>query len=250
MENSDVELWVEYIGSRETKQRNALVERYFPLVRHIAKRVDAIDFSGALLSIDERVSDGLLGLMYAIEKFNLDEDCEFATFAAPRIRGAILDGTRRRQPSYGVSRFVSRVGAFVTDFIQERGYYPSDLEIRGGLNISDLAWKNFSGANALVCPKSLSSRDNSKESPSQLSERVDLPDHYVDPSITMENRELYRVVEKMLSPKEKKVVELYHFDGLNMKEVGERIGLTESRVSQIYSGLVDRIREKIDAFTR
>ena len=228
-------VWAEYQRSREPALRNRLVVQYSPLVKYVAGRMRSrLPHS---VDQDDLVSDGVLGLMDAIERFDPARGLTFQTFAVPRIRGAIIDGLRAMDFVPRSVRDKVRAVQQATLVLEERlGRLPDDDEVARELGIPvqqvrDLT-KQTSSSHA-----NLDDFDLADELSSAAEASVEEGDV---------NASLMRVVGE-LSERDQVVIALYYFEGLTLAEIGRVLGVTESRISQVHSRATASLRAKLVA---
>ena len=233
--------WNAWHESQDAQARDWLVVHYASLVKFVAGRLSA----GLPRSVDtgDLVSAGVFGLMNAIDKFDPANGAKFETYAIPRIRGAILDGLRALD---WVPRSVRSRSRSVQDAIakleHELGRTPTDEEIAAELQIStdDLEkWLADIAAGA-VGPLDHVAMDNA---PAEA-------DAMHQPGRAMEEgelREAMRAEISKLPEREQAILILYYEDGLTLSEIGEALGVTASRVSQIHTKAVLQLRSRLAA---
>lgn len=226
-------IWAEFHQTREPALRNRLVMQYAPLVKYVAGRMrtrlpESVDQ-------DDLVSDGVLGLMDAIERFDPDRGLAFQTFAVPRIRGSIIDGMRAMDFVPRSVRDKLRAIAAAQVALEERlGRIPEDAEVaretRLTLNaVRDLT-KQASGNHA-----NLDDLDLVDELSTTAGAAMEADDV---------NASLMRVVDE-LSERDQVVIALYYFEGLTLAEIGRVLGVSESRVSQVHSRATSVMKSKL-----
>jgi RNA polymerase sigma factor for flagellar operon FliA len=226
-------VWKEFHLTRDPGLRNRLVIQYSPLVKYVAGRMrtrlpESVDQ-------DDLVSDGVLGLMDAIERFDPGRGLTFQTFAVPRIRGAIIDGMRAMD-------FVPRS---VRDKLRAIHQAQVALETRLGRLPEDAEVARETGIPVQQV------RDLTKQSSSSHAnlDDFDLADELAtstDSTVEAgdDSRSLMRVVDE-LSERDQVVIALYYYEGLTLAEIGRVLGVTESRVSQVHSRATSLLRTKL-----
>ena len=226
-------LWKEYQQTGDPNLRNRLVMQYAPLVKYVAGRMrtrltDSVDQ-------DDLVSDGVLGLMDAVERFDPGRGLTFQTFAVPRIRGAIIDGMRAMDFVPRSVRDKLRTVQKAQLALEERlGRTPEVEEIaaEAGMpvhQVRDLT-KQASGNHANLDDFDLAD---------ELASATDIGVEQGE-----DNALLMRVVQE-LGERDQIVIALYYFEGLTLAEIGAVLGVTESRVSQLHSRATATLRNKI-----
>jgi len=238
-------LWREYKAAGGFEQRNRLMERYLPIVRYNAERIsvklpDEVD-------VDDLMSAGVFGLMDAIEAYDLRRGVKFETYCAPRIRGAILDELRSMDWVPRLVRARASKLEKVTRSLQvELGRSPSEDELaeRMGLGLPEMD-KLVRDANA-VAMVSLSRKhyetDNNKEV-AEIDVLVDRRGR--DPVRDVQKRDLRDLVTRGLSRAERLLLILYYYEEMTMKEIGATLDLSESRVSQMHSSILGRLKAQL-----
>jgi RNA polymerase sigma factor FliA len=247
------ELWKLYRRTREQKLRDYFVRQYAPLVKYVAGKI-ALGMPQNV-EFDDLVGFGVFGLFDAIDKFDPGKHVKFKTYAVTRIRGAIFDELRTidwvprsvRQKAREVEETVRRLESSL-------GRAASDEEIASGM---EMEVKEFQHMMLKISGTSMLSlhdiwytgEDNDKIS---IAESIESPGS-LNPDTIVEKDEIRRVIVeaiKELPEKEKKVLVLYYYEDLTLKEIGEVLEVTESRVSQLHTKAVMRLRAKLTSFKR
>ncbi|QDT66762.1 FliA/WhiG family RNA polymerase sigma factor [Calycomorphotria hydatis] len=245
--NEDVtEVWLAYKGDQSDKMlRNRLIERYLPLVRYNAERVWQKLPEG--VDINDLMSAGVFGLMDAIDAFDLDRGVKFETYCVPRIRGAMLDELRTMD---WVPRLVrskaSKLEAARKSAEAEVGRPPTDQEIAAKMELPIEEFDKLKSEAAAVNLVSLDKKWYETDSYKDVREIDILEDHKgEDPTGGLQKRDLMRLVTKGLNRNERLIIILYYYEELTMKEIGQTLGLSESRVSQMHSSIVVRLKDQL-----
>jgi RNA polymerase sigma factor for flagellar operon FliA len=219
--------WEAWHSSQEVTAREWLVVHYASLVKFVAGRLAA----GLPKSVDtgDLVSAGVFGLMNAIDKFDPSQGFKFETYAVPRIRGAILDGLRSEQDA-------------IAQLEHELGRTPTDEEIATELKITVEELEKWLAdiAAGSVGPLDHVAMDRA---PAEA-------DAHLQPGRAMEDGELrdaMRAEISRLPEREQAILILYYEDGLTLAEIGDALGVTESRVSQIHTKAVLQLRSRLAA---
>jgi RNA polymerase sigma factor FliA len=245
-EEQVAELWQEYKKDQTNQEhRNALMERYLPLVRYNAERVWAKLPDG--VDLNDLISAGVFGLMDAIEAFDMERGVKFETYCVPRIRGAMLDELRTMD---WVPRLVrskaSKVEAARKRAELELGHPPSDVDIAKRLEISVEEYDKMKAEASAVNLVSLNKKWYETDSYKDVREVDILEDSKgEDPTRGIQKRDLLRLVTKGLTRNERLIIILYYYEELTMKEIGNTLGLSESRVSQMHSSIVLRLKDQL-----
>ena len=229
-------LWEEYRATRAAHLRNRLVVQYAPLVKYVAGRLrtrmpDSVEQ-------DDLVSDGVLGLIDAITRFEPSRGLSFQTFAVPRIRGAIIDGMRSMDfvPRSVRDKLRNVHRAQVT--LEERlGRAPEDTEVAVEIGIPvqqlrDLSRQASSGNHASLDDFDLAD------------EFTTAADHGIEEGDMTAS--LMRVVDQLVE-RDQVIIALYYFEGLTLAEIGQVLGVTESRVSQVHRRATGSLRQRLIA---
>jgi len=227
------QIWAEYRATGEAGLRNRLVLQYAPLVKYVAGRLrtrmpDSVD-------PDDLVSDGVLGLMDAIERFEPARGLSFQTFAVPRIRGAIIDGMRSMDFVPRSVRDKLRAVQRAQVLLEERlGRVPEDTEVAREVGIPVQQLRDLS--------RQANSNHASLDDFDLADELSSAADHQVEQGDV--NASLMRVVDQ-LAERDQVIIALYYFEGLTLAEIGQVLGVTESRVSQVHRRATTTLREKL-----
>jgi RNA polymerase sigma factor for flagellar operon FliA len=229
------QIWAEFRSTNEPGLRNRLVLQYAPLVKYVAGRLrtrmpDTVD-------PDDLVSDGVLGLMDAIERFEPARGLSFQTFAVPRIRGAIIDGMRSMDfvPRSVRDKLRNVQRAQVT--LEERlGRVPEDHEVAREVGIPLQQLRDLT--------RQANSNHANLDDFDLADELSSAADHHVEQGDV--NASLMRVVDQ-LAERDQVIIALYYFEGLTLAEIGQVLGVTESRVSQVHRRATTTLREKLVA---
>ena len=246
-------LWREYRRTGDTGIRDRLILTYAPLVKYVAGRVG----SGLPAHVDDGdlVQYGLLGLISAIERYDPDRDVKFETYAIARIKGAIIDElramdwvprsvrARARDIERAIAELERKLHRAPTDeeIAKKVGITPDELEdslteiSRSSIAALDELWTVQGGGGdqiALI----------------DTIEDVDAPDPQLSLSQT-EMREAIGEAIARLPEREKLVVTLYYYEELTLREIGEVLGVTESRVSQLHTKAILRLKARLAGST-
>ncbi len=245
---TEEELWEKYKKTQDAEVRNILVAQYAPLVRYVAGKV-AVGLPNHV-DYDDLVGYGIFGLFDAINKFNPEKNVKFKTYAVQRIRGAIYDELRSidwvprsiRQKSRdienSVRRLESTLGRAATD---------KEIAVELGVTLKELdATITKIGATSLLSLNDIwHPNDNSQST--TIGDSVTAPTK-LHPDIIVEKEEMRRVIAgsiQELPENEKKVLILYYYEDLTLREIGEVLEVTESRISQLHTKAIIRLRAKL-----
>ena len=232
---------------RSRQERDRLVEQYLPLVRHVVSRLQVT--MPATLSRDDFFSVGVMGLMHAAAAYDPGRGASFKTFAFTAIRGAVLDEIRKHDPVPRSRRDrIRQIDKSVVHLRAELGRAPTIEELAERMEVS--ANHLDDDLLALHTCRTLSLDDGSfgnGDDDAGLG-NILVDERNVDPSDAVATHEMTSRLARAISelPEvERNVVVLYHYEHLYLKEIGEIIGVTESRVSQVLSRALERLRMKL-----
>jgi RNA polymerase sigma factor FliA len=240
------ELWKTYKTDQTDQElRNILIERYLPLVRYNAERVWAKLPEG--VDLNDLISAGVFGLMDAIDAFDLGRGVKFETYCVPRIRGAMLDELRTMD---WVPRLVrskaSKLESARKEAEAEFGRPPSDTEMATRLRLPLPEYEKLKCEASAVNLVSLNKKWYETDSYKDVREVDILEDSKgEDPTRGIQKRDLMKLVTKGLNRNERLIIILYYYEELTMKEIGNTLGLSESRVSQMHSSIVARLKDQL-----
>ncbi|MBN1588005.1 MAG: FliA/WhiG family RNA polymerase sigma factor [Pirellulales bacterium] len=245
--SEDVEqLWVEFKKDTTNQElRNRLIEIYLPLVKYNGERIWARLPDG--VELDDLISAGVFGLMDAIDAFDLLRGVKFETYCVPRIRGAMLDELRTMD---WVPRLVrskaSKLNEAMKTLQAQLGRMPNENELAQHMNVTlPEIEKMLLDANA-VSLISLNKKWYETDSYKDVREIDILEDKKgEDPTRRVQKADLMRLVTKGLNRNERLIIILYYYEELTMKEIGATLRLSESRVSQMHSSIVQRLQEQL-----
>jgi RNA polymerase sigma factor FliA len=242
------DLWQRYHLTGDPDAENTLVEGYLPLVRTVAGRV-AMTLP-AHVCAEDLFSAGLVGLLQAVRSFSPDGGASFETFARFRIRGAVLDELRRLD---WVPRLVHdkarKIQNAISALEQLHGGPPTEEEVAAALGIrleEYRDWLQEVRPVAFVCLDAAPRADG----PEGVTQHDGIPDdsqeNPFDSAARSDLEELIAQRIQQLPPVQQKVLALYYFEDLRLREIAEAFGLTESRISQIHSQAILAIRSHIE----
>lgn len=252
-EKTEEELWRAYRKTGDDAIRNRLVKQYLPLVKYVAGKL-AVGMPQNV-EFDDLVSYGVIGLFDAIDKFDPDKHVKFKTYAVTRVRGSIFDQLRQldwvprsirqktRELEDAVRRLEAQLGRSATDQeiarelgVTEREFEKLVLKISGTtvLSLNDVWYPGD---------------DNDRMS---IGDSIESPQNR-NPDAIVEKQEIKRVIIEAINDlpdKEKKVLVLYYYEDLTLKEIGAVLGVTESRISQLHTKAIMRLRGRLTSVKR
>ena len=238
-------LWSEYRNEPSEALRNHLMERFLHLVRYNAERIyarlpDEVD-------IEDLMSAGLFGLMDAIDAYDPERQVKFETYCAPRIRGAILDELRSMD---WVPRLVrhrtARVEAMRQQIEMETGVPATDDQVAERLDIDPEEFEKYKRDSRAVSVSSITRKATGDDDGRETREiEVVKEDAFSGPVQFLQRRDLKELITRGLSRAERLIVVLYYYEGMTMKEIGQTLDLSESRVSQMHSSILQRLKAQM-----
>ncbi|MBL0173479.1 MAG: FliA/WhiG family RNA polymerase sigma factor [Gemmatimonadaceae bacterium] len=236
-------LWQSYHSGSDTA-RDRLLQEHLGLVHHVARQVSRT--LAVRIDFDELVSAGTMGLMAALESFDATRGLAFSTYAAPRIRGAILDELRKQDHvPRSIRRKTREISAAREVWMREHGRAPEDRELAAQLNVDmETLWRwqaDVEGAHHIPLDRSPGERENN--TPSQAEMLPSSEESEVEEQLT-HAQEVVHLKDAILRLKEQEriVLSLYYFEELKLHEIAKVLELTESRVSQIRSKALSKLR--------
>jgi RNA polymerase sigma factor FliA len=242
-------LWRQYKTTGDQALRDRLILTYAPLVKYVAGRLG----SGLPAHVDEGdlVSYGLLGLIGAIERYDPDRDVKFETYAIARIKGSIIDELRAMDwvPRSVRSR-AREIERAIADLEAKLGRAPTDEEIAGKLGLSQ---EELDDSLSEISRSSIAALDELWTVQGSSGDQVALIDTIEDtqgpePQSALDQSEVKEMIADAISrlpEREKLVITLYYYEELTLREIGEVLGVTESRVSQLHTKAILRLKARL-----
>jgi RNA polymerase sigma factor for flagellar operon FliA len=239
---STEKLWMEYRRNRDIDVRNELLIAYAPLVTRVVKALPHA--YGCFTDENDMIGDGIFGLMDAIEKFNPAKNVKFESYASLRIRGTIIDKMRKMDLlSRNTRQKYKQIEEAVEQYQQENNQFPNNAliaEMTGmtektvGKTLEESTLANMLSLEAIVATgeKSIgmSQGENSPESEYQEKELI---------------QRLAKAIDS-LQEREQQLVQLYYYEELTLKEIGQVLDISESRTSQILSRTIMKLKQLLD----
>lgn len=247
-QQTEEELWLAYKRTRDPKIRENFIKQYAPLVKYVAGKV-AVGMPHNV-EFDDLVGFGVFGLLDAIEKFDPDKNVKFKTYAVTRIRGAIFDELRSIDwVPRSVRQKTKELEETIGSLEAQLGRTATDQEIAQALGLTEdeflKTMMRISGTSILSLNDIWFSGDeNDKVS---IGDSIEAPSS-LNPDIIVEKDEIRRIIVEAINElpdKEKKVLVLYYYEDLTLKEIGQVLEVTESRVSQLHTKAILRLRAKL-----
>ena len=241
-----VDVWIAFKADQSNQSlRNRLMERYLPLVKYNAERVWAKLPEG--VDLNDLTSAGVFGLMDAIEAFDMERGVKFETYCVPRIRGAMLDELRTMDwvPRQVRSK-ASKLEAARKAVIAKTGLPATDVQLSNEMGLTIQEFEKHKSEASAIGVVSLNKKWYETDSYKDVREVDVLEDAKgEDPTGGIQKLDVMKVVTKGLNRNERLIIILYYYEELTMKEIGSTLGLSESRVSQMHSSIVNRLKEQL-----
>lgn len=237
-------LWESYEKTKSPEIREKLILEYAPLVKLVAGRLSM--YLGYNVEYDDLVSYGIFGLIDAIDKFDSMKAVKFETYASLRIRGAILDQIRKMDwIPRTIRQRQKQIDTAMKELEQRNGRPATDAELAAYMGISEdefLDWQNQVKADNIISLNEYVEQGNDISSEKSISSGFETPESVVEKS------ELKKMLEEsleLLTEKEKKVILLYYYEELTLKEISCVLEVSESRISQLHTKALQKMRTKM-----
>lgn len=237
-------LWNEYAATKSSEVREQLILEYAPLVKLVAGRLSM--YLGYNVEYDDLVSYGIFGLIDAIDKFDSMKEVKFETYASLRIRGSILDQIRKMDwIPRTIRQKQKKIDTAMKEIETATGRAATDEEIAQKLEIStdDFAdWQSQMKITGVV------SLNEFMESGSEIPAEQHNQHRFEEPEEVIEKEELRKVLGQaleLLTEKEKKVILLYYYEDLTLKEISNVLEVSESRVSQLHTRALQKMKVRM-----
>ncbi len=234
-------------GGVPAELKEKIVLEHTPLIRYIVNRI-AVRLP-THIDLDDLQNTGVIGLMDAIDKYDPNKNCKFKTYAEFRIKGAILDQLRSLDwVPRSIRQKSRRLEQAYTEVEQRLGRSATENEVAGSLGIEldefHFLLNQVRGISMINLDELRSGADSDQPMHGDIFEDVKAE----NPFTSLKSREMRQAVAEcigILPEKERLVISLYYYEDLNMKEIGNVLGITESRVCQIHTKAVARLRSKL-----
>ncbi len=240
-------LWDSYRKKPSQELREQLIIEYAQLVKLVAGRLSI--YLGHNVEYDDLVSYGIFGLIDAIDKYDLSKSVKFETYASLRIRGAILDQIRKMDwIPRTVRQRQRKLDEAVKQIEMRTGKTATDEEIAKELGLTGEELLNWQSQ--LKVANVVSLNEFEENGPEPLVDPGN-PSRFMGPEEVVEEAELKEVLAeslKLLTEKEQRVIELYYYEEMTLKEISEILGVSESRVSQLHTKGLMKMRRKMGAY--
>ena len=236
------ELWSRYSKEKSLELKNELVLRYLPQVKSIVLRL--MPTYKSYSNYDDMLSCGILGLMDAVEKYDTSRDVKFEYYAAMRIKGEIIDNIRKQDwaPS-SLRRKIKAISNAYSELESKLCREPTDGEVARHLDMPEEELHSTLGKSQMF---NIIHFEEMVQSDAAWEHTIQSQESTLEEVV--ENREMVEILGKIidnLPEKEKLVITLYYYEEMTLKEIAEVLGVSESRVSQIHSKVVMKMRSKM-----
>jgi RNA polymerase sigma factor FliA len=234
--------WDAYCVSRDEALRNRLLLHYLPLSQRIARHMHSRMPSS--IELDDLAQAAILGMRSAIATFDPARGIPFENYCGPRVRGAVLDHLRSLDwaPRMLRSR-VQRLQEMVRQIEMSTGSVPSDEQLSTALHLSVDEVQNLRGE---IMPPPVRIRTTQEDDAHAVNLDLVADTRTDTPVREAQCADLREFFVRGLSGTERQVLTLYYYENLSLREIGNALGLCESRVSQIHQGVLGRLRERMD----
>ena len=243
-EESRVKMWEDYAKSHSPQIREQIIIEYASLVKIVAGRLSM--YLGYTVEYDDLVGYGTFGLIDAIDKYDLMKGVKFETYASLRIRGAILDQIRKMD---WIPRTLRQKQKKMDQAYQkleiEHGRVGTDEEVAQEIGISTEELTNWQNQTKVT---NLISLDEFLEQGAEVRVDSDCSLQFEQPERVMEKEEMKETLIKtleMLTENEKKVITLYYYEDITLKEISHILEVSESRVSQLHTKALQKMRQRL-----
>ncbi|MCH5274788.1 MAG: FliA/WhiG family RNA polymerase sigma factor [Lachnospiraceae bacterium] len=239
-------LWDEYAQNKTPEIREKIILEYAPLVKLVAGRLSM--YLGYNVEYEDLVSYGVFGLIDAIDKFDSMKEVKFETYASLRIRGAILDQIRKMDwIPRTIRQKQKKIEAVIKEVELTMGRGATDEEIAKGLGISEDEYLEWQSQMKITNVVSLNEyMEQGSEVPADMNRYSTA--RFESPEENIEKAELKQVLEQTLqklTEKERKVILLYYYEDLTLKEISNVLEVSESRISQLHTRALEKMKDKM-----
>jgi RNA polymerase sigma factor for flagellar operon FliA len=239
-------LWDDYSKTRSPEDREKIILEYAPLVKVVAGRLSM--YLGYNVDYEDLVSYGIFGLIDAIDKFDCMKDVKFETYASLRIRGAILDQIRKMDwIPRTIRQKQKKIDMAAKEIEAKHGRSATDEEIAENLGISEDEYLDWQSQMKITNVVSLNEfLEQGSEVPNEANQTKS--SHFDSPEEVVEKEELKQMLAEaleLLTEKEHKVILLYYYEELTLKEISSILEVSESRISQLHTRALQKMRVKL-----
>lgn len=238
------QLWEDYTKLKTSELREKIILEYAPLVKVVAGRLSM--YLGYSVEYEDMVSYGIFGLIDAIDKFDMTKEVKFETYASLRIRGAILDQIRKMDwIPRTIRQRQKQIDAVMKEIEAATGREATDEEIAVRLGISNeelLEWQSQMKVNNIISLNEYVEQGSDIPADRNLSSGFEMPESVIEKN---ELKDVLQDALELLTEKEKKVILLYYYEELTLKEISYVLEVTESRVSQLHTKALQKMKTKM-----
>ena len=239
------QVWNHFVQHHDIQSRNTLLEYYLPNVKYTAERLNARLPQN--VELDDLYSVGIVGLIDAINKFDPSRNVKFETYCVRRIQGEIIDDIRKKDRVPRLVRARAKQLQEVTQRLEAIfGRTPSDEELADELELNIEEFYHFqrdANATTLISLDANRSDLDSDEGFSEINLIANKKSQ--DPFIDVQRKDLKEYLIRGFSRQEQLIFTLYHLEEMTMKEIGETLGISESRVSQLHTSIILRLKSHL-----
>lgn len=246
-ESGKKKMWDDYAKTKSTEVREQIILEYAPLVKLVAGRLSM--YLGYNVEYEDLVSYGIFGLIDAIDKFDNTKAVKFETYASLRIRGSILDQIRKLDwIPRTIRQKQKKIDIVMKEIEDAEGRTATDEEIAEKLGIGGnelLDWQSQMKVTNIV------SLDEYMEQGSEIPTEKNYNNHFEAPEDVMERSELKKILQaalELLTEKERKVIVLYYYEELTLKEISNILEVSESRISQLHTKGLQKMKGKLGSY--
>lgn len=240
-------LWEDYMRLKTPELREKIILEYAPLVKVVAGRLNM--YLGYSVEYEDMVSYGIFGLIDAIDKFDMAKEVKFETYASLRIRGAILDQIRKMDwIPRTIRQRQKQIDSVMKEIETSTGREATDEEIAGKLGISEdeyLDWQTQLKVNNVVSLNEYMEQGSDIPADKSSNSTFDTPETVIEKG---ELKEVLTEALELLTEKEKKVVLLYYYEELTLKEISNILEVSESRISQLHTKALQKMKTKMGKY--
>ena len=239
-------LWDDYMKNKAPELREKIILEYAPLVKTVAGRLSM--YLGYNVEYEDLVSYGIFGLIDAIDKFDTMKEVKFETYASLRIRGSILDQIRKMDwIPRTIRQKQKKIDAIIKEIEMETGRNATDEEIAEKLGITSDEYEEWQSQMKITGLVSLNEYvEQGSDVAQDLNQRT--TSRFEGPEENIEKQELTQVLQEaleLLTEKECKVITLYYYEELTLKEISNILEVSESRISQLHTKALQKMRGKM-----
>jgi RNA polymerase sigma factor FliA len=241
-------LWTDYARRGSPEIREKLIVEYVPLVKVVAGRLSM--YLGYNVEYDDLVGYGIFGLIDAIDKFDYMKEVKFETYASLRIRGAILDQIRKMDwIPRTIRQKQKRIESVVKEIESAEGRNATEEEVAAKLGITEDEYNDWQSQMKIT---NIVSLNEFLEQGSEVPNETGASQYFDMPETALEKSELKRVLAEaldLLTEKEKRVIVFYYYEELTLKEISNILEVSESRVSQLHTRGLQKMKNKLGKYT-